>query len=433
MVPARPAFCALGRRTGKEAMTLPFAFRVLLAATLLVAAAEAGAACSSASDCQVAQPHCCAGRCVCDEGCSVENTADCTERGLCDDTNDIPRVCSGGDQDSVTPSLVCSPDCGPGGSRAGESCSSDGDCFFDGCTCQAPEKVTMVVSLPMTRAEFDDEKQQSFKEALAKAAGEGVRADHVLIDTIEEITAARRLLAQGIRVAASVNAPDKDAAAAIAASLTEAGINTELEKAGLPPAILLEAATLLEPAAVVTTANSGNQTASLLMSPGATVGGAMGASIVFTAVAAFVVRDLPQIRGNTAQILYLLDLLDTMCDWGSWAGTNLEGDFTFSNDKGKVVSGTLCAISIFGTVLFLISTISMWRFKRRFKRIIVLQLGFENFAQGILYIFVASSQASGSGNVHISVLIGIIQAICFCVVQIFELKSLGDDGDETAD
>ena len=98
MVPARPAFCALGRRTGKEAMTLPFAFRVLLAATLLVAAAEAGAACSSASDCQVAQPHCCAGRCVCDRGCSVEDTADCTERGLCDDTNDIPRVCSGGDQ-----------------------------------------------------------------------------------------------------------------------------------------------------------------------------------------------------------------------------------------------------------------------------------------------------------------------------------------------
>jgi len=287
----------------------------------------------------------------------------------------------------------------------------------------------MVVSLPMTRAEFDDEKQQSFKEALAKAAGEGVRADHVLIDTIEEITAARRLLAQGIRVAASVNAPDKDAAAAIAASLTEAGINTELEKAGLPPAILLEAATLLEPAAVVTTANSGNQTASLLMSPGATVGGAMGASIVFTAVAAFVVRDLPQIRGNTAQILYLLDLLDTMCDWGSWAGTNLEGDFTFSNDKGKVVSGTLCAISIFGTVLFLISTISMWRFKRRFKRIIVLQLGFENFAQGILYIIVASSQASGSGNVRVSVIIGIVQAIGFCVVQIFELKNLAAAGD----
>jgi len=95
----------------------------------------------------------------------------------------------------------------------------------------------------MTQAEFDDEKQQAFKAALAKAAGQGVRADHVFIDTVEAMsTADRRLLAQGIRVTVSVKAPDKDAAAAIAASLSEAGINNELEKAGLPPATVLEVA-----------------------------------------------------------------------------------------------------------------------------------------------------------------------------------------------
>ena len=72
-----------------------------------------------------------------------------------------------------------------------------------------------------------------------------MRADHVFI-TIEDMsTAARTLLAQAIRVAVSVNAPGKDAAAAIAASLTEAG-NTELEKAGLPPATLLAAAAVEE-------------------------------------------------------------------------------------------------------------------------------------------------------------------------------------------
>ena len=69
----------------------------------------------------------------------------------------------------------------------------------------------------------------------------------------------------------------------------------------------------------------------------------------------------------------------------------------------------------------------------RFKWIIVLQLGFENFAQGILYVVVASSQAAaGSGNVQLSAIIGIVQALFFCGFQIFELKDLalagGADG-----
>ena len=309
---------------------------------------------------------------------------------------------------------------------------SETDCNLDSdstVTITLRETVTMVLSLPMTKAEFDDEKQQAFKEAIAKTAGQGVRADHVLIDTIEEMsTAARRLLAQGIHVAVSVNAPGKDAAASIAASLTAAAINTELEKAGLPPATVLETATVLE-----ATQFNVNQTAtveveaSLLMGPGATLGVTLAVSVVFTGAATRIVWYVPPIRDEAARTLYLMDLLDTIFDWGSWTGTNLEGDFKFSNDKDRVISWTLCAISIFGTVLFLISTISMWRFERRFKRIIVLQLGFENFAQGILYIIVASSQASGSGNIHVSVIIGIVQALCFCGFQVFELKDLATD------
>ena len=63
----------------------------------------------------------------------------------------------------------------------------------------------------------------------------------------------------------------------------------------------------------------------------------------------------------------------------------------------------------------------------------MLQLGFENFAQGILYVVVASSQAAaGSGNVQLSAIIGIVQALFFCGFQIFELKDLalagGADG-----
>ena len=276
-------------------MTLPFAFRVLLAATLLVAAAEAGAACSSASDCQVAQPHCCAGRCVCDEGCSVENTADCTERGLCDDTNDIPRVCSGGDQDSVTPSLVCSPDCGPGGSsagescssdrdcffdgctcrspgthpvssfvcspdcgpggsKAGESCSSDGDCFFDGCTCRSPgthpvpqpdlvakdavvRYVKLTLSLPLARKDFTKDRQTAFKKALADAAE--VAEGDVSITDISEIAAERRSGTASINVAGSIKI-EEEKADTVKDTLTLARINVELKVNGLPEATMVE-------------------------------------------------------------------------------------------------------------------------------------------------------------------------------------------------
>jgi hypothetical protein len=52
--------------------------------------------CAAMSECPTEQPHCCAGRCVCDDLCSVENSVSCTANGLCDDPNDIPSFCAGG-------------------------------------------------------------------------------------------------------------------------------------------------------------------------------------------------------------------------------------------------------------------------------------------------------------------------------------------------
>ena len=285
----------------------------------------------------------------------------------------------------------------------------------------------MVLSLPMTKAEFDDEKQQAFKEAIAKTAGQGVRADHVLIDTIEEMsTAARRLLAQGIRVAVSVNAPDKDAASAIATSLTEAGINTELEKAGLPPVTLLEAAAVEE---------GGENTLNMLPLGGAggTLGVAAAGAIFFTGVAGYLVKGKAMFRedspGKRITGLYLVDLFDTLFDWASWLSATLEGDLEFANDKGRVVSTSLVGISILGTLMFFWSTYSTFCLKKRYKYVVVAQLGLENIYQAILYVMVASAQ---SGNTRASVIIGIIQGVLFCFFQIYEVIGLLDEGDEEA-
>ena len=52
--------------------------------------------CTDQSQCPGEQPHCCAGRCVCDDQCNVDNSVSCTANGLCDDPNDVPGTCAGG-------------------------------------------------------------------------------------------------------------------------------------------------------------------------------------------------------------------------------------------------------------------------------------------------------------------------------------------------
>ena len=285
----------------------------------------------------------------------------------------------------------------------------------------------MVVSLPMTEAEFDDVKRQAFKEALARAAGPSTRTDHISIVKVEAINIARRrLLAPGIRVDVSVSAADRSAADAIAARLTEEDINIELERAGLPAAALLEAAAVEE---------VGEDTPNMLPLGGAgvTVGAALAGAFVFAGAAAWVVSSKQMFRtdspGKKITGLWLVDLLDTLFDWASWLSAAVEGDLEFANDKGGVVSTSLVGISIVGTLLFFWSTYSTFWLKKRYKYVVVAQLGLENAFQAILYIMVATAQ---SGNTRASVMVGIIQGVLFCLAQIYEVIGLVNKDDEVA-
>jgi len=89
--------------------------------------------------------------------------------------------------------------------------------------------VKLSLSLPLSKADFDAEKQAKFKESIARAAG-APPAD-VEIDNIEALSSARRrLLASGIRIDVSVKAKDKAAADVMSAGLTTGNINAELSK-----------------------------------------------------------------------------------------------------------------------------------------------------------------------------------------------------------
>ena len=92
----------------------------------------------------------------------------------------------------------------------------------------------------MTPSAFTDDKQTAFKSSLAQAAG--VSSESVVIHKIESIGSRRHLLAEAIRVETGIMAADQGAAEAIAGKLTVDSINSELSKAGLPAATVLEAA-----------------------------------------------------------------------------------------------------------------------------------------------------------------------------------------------
>ena len=52
-------------------------------------------ACKTQEQCPSYQPHCCAGRCVCDISCNHESSEDCLDHGACDDPADFPGICAG--------------------------------------------------------------------------------------------------------------------------------------------------------------------------------------------------------------------------------------------------------------------------------------------------------------------------------------------------
>ena len=115
--------------------------------------------------------------------------------------------------------------------------------------------VKMVVSLPLTRQEFNDSEQIKFKQSVARAAV--VSSDDVSIDRIadmnDSLPVLRRLLTTGIRVDTSVKASDETAVSAISTSLTTDSLNSALVEAGLPTATILEVSTFVSDRQMTTT------------------------------------------------------------------------------------------------------------------------------------------------------------------------------------
>ena len=109
------------------------------------------------------------------------------------------------------------------------------------------------MGLPISKDEFDDAKQQDFKQSIANAAG--VAVQKIEIKGIQSTTirralssaSSRHLLAQGIKIDVEVTAADGSAAASMAGLLTADNINAQLEAAGLPKAQILSAPEIVQP------------------------------------------------------------------------------------------------------------------------------------------------------------------------------------------
>jgi len=87
----------------------------------------------------------------------------------------------------------------------------------------------------ISKAEFDDAKQEAFQQALADASS--VALSKVKIANIKSITSRRRhLLAEGIAIDVEITATDTQSAASVASKLTGDNVNDQLAKAGLPEA-----------------------------------------------------------------------------------------------------------------------------------------------------------------------------------------------------
>jgi hypothetical protein len=96
----------------------------------------------------------------------------------------------------------------------------------------------MAVSLPMTKASLNTERQDLFKKPIAAAAR--VSAADVKIDDIATIIGGRRLLSESIRVDTSIVATSEAAAKTMAQTLTVDKMNAEFSKNNLSKATSLE-------------------------------------------------------------------------------------------------------------------------------------------------------------------------------------------------
>jgi len=194
---------------------------------------KAGTGSAACSDCE-------AGKHSSASGASAEST--CTACvagkfksaagfGSCDD-------CPAGSDSPIGSSVKTSCSC-----NAGWSGPAGGPCSASSASAAVVYVVKMAVSLSMTQQDFTEEKQIKFRESIATAAG--VKPADVTIDKIEKISSRRgsdrRILTDSIRVDTTVKSSSESAAVSMASALTPDKINRELEKAGLPKAVMLEA------------------------------------------------------------------------------------------------------------------------------------------------------------------------------------------------
>ena len=110
----------------------------------------------------------------------------------------------------------------------------------------------MVLGLPLSKSEFSEQKQASFRQGIADAAG--VSKESVRITSIEEQRRhGRRLLAGTISVTTELLVTDASAGTQVAAQLTPANVNKELSKMGLPEASIVKSAEVAVIKVLVTT------------------------------------------------------------------------------------------------------------------------------------------------------------------------------------
>merc|ERR1712100_90476 len=97
----------------------------------------------------------------------------------------------------------------------------------------------MGVSLPYSKADFTADKQTTFKEAVANAAGSGATKDDVTL-TITEV----RRRAGKINVEVTIKVETEAAAKTMASAITADKLNEKLKAAGLEEATMVSAPTV---------------------------------------------------------------------------------------------------------------------------------------------------------------------------------------------
>jgi len=116
--------------------------------------------------------------------------------------------------------------------------------------------VSLVIGLPITLTKFDEQKQQSCRQGLARAAG--VVVSDVRILNIENVSRSRRLLCESFSIEVEIAAKDNTAAQAKAGNLDADSINEQLLEVGLPAATIIEGATVKSVATESPSPENGN-------------------------------------------------------------------------------------------------------------------------------------------------------------------------------